>query len=240
LAEIDSEHFIDNLLTIHIFNFRLLTNGRRPWSLRRWGGSQMQQQDQGEPTGDTAPSKPGLLRRFLDALYLAGGILSGLFLIAVLLLMMALSLGRPLGINIPSGDDFAAWSMAAMSFLGLAYTFKSGDMIRVGLLIDRFEGRKKQVMEITVLSTALAIIGFFAWHAVNFTYSSWFLNDRATGILAIPLWIPQLGYCGGLVLLTVALVDELVNVLMGGAPRYVKPKPKTTEELIEQAMQSAV
>ncbi|MGL5114537.1 MAG: TRAP transporter small permease [Beijerinckiaceae bacterium] len=181
-----------------------------------------------------------LVRRTLDGLYLAAGWLAGLFLIAILLLMMALSLGRPLGINIPSGDDFASWCMAATAFLGLAHTFKSGDMIRVGLLVDRFAGRKKQVIEIVALSVALAFIGFFAWHACNFVYYSWLLNDRATGVVPVPLWIPQLGYAGGLVLLTVALADELVNVLAGGLPRYEKPKPRTTEELIEQAMQSAV
>jgi TRAP-type C4-dicarboxylate transport system permease small subunit len=198
----------------------------------------------GGTRGDGTPAETGkersLLRRFLDGLYLGGGILAGLFLIAILVLMMVLSLGRPLGLNIPSGDDFASWCMAAMSFLGLAYTFKSGDMIRVGLIVDKFEGRKKQVMELTVLTIALGFIGFFTWHAVSFTYYSWLLNDRATGVVAVPLWIPQLGYCGGLALLTIALLDEFINVAMGGAPRYEKPKPKTTEELIEQAMQSAV
>lgn len=181
-----------------------------------------------------------LLRRLLDGLYLLGGILSGLFLIAILALMMALSLGRPLGIDIPSGDDFASWSMAAMAFLGLAYTFKSGDMIRVGLVIDRFEGRTKQIIEITALSVALVFVGFFAWHAVKFVQLSYLLNDRSTGVVSVPLWIPQLGYAGGLVLLAVALLDELVHVLFGGLPRYEKPKPRTTEEIIEQAMQSAV
>lgn len=181
-----------------------------------------------------------LLRQFLDGLYLAAGWLAGLFLIAILALMMALSLGRPLGFNIPSGDDFASWCMAATAFLGLAYTFKSGDMIRVGLLIDRFSGRKRQAIEVLALSVALAFIGFFAWHACNFVYFSWLLNDRATGVVPVPLWIPQLGYAGGLVLLTIALADELINVLSGGHPRYEKPKPTTTEEVIEQAMQSAV
>jgi hypothetical protein len=69
---------------------------------------------------------------------------------------------------------------------------------------------------------------------------SWVLNDRATGVVAMPLWIPQLGYSGGLVLLAVALLDELVHVAMGGAPRYEKPKPQTAEEVIQQAIQSAV
>jgi TRAP-type C4-dicarboxylate transport system permease small subunit len=153
---------------------------------------------------------------------------------------MVMSLGRPLGINIPSGDDFAAWCMAAMAFLGLAYTFKSGDMIRVGLIVDRLDGRKKQVAELLSLLIAIGFIGFFAWHAVIFTQFSWILNDRATGVVPVPLWIPQLGYCGGLVLLTIALVDEFIHVLRGKPPRYEKPKPKTTEEVIEQAMQSAV
>ena len=64
-----------------------------------------------------------------------------MFLIVIFLLMMALSLGRQVGLNIPSGDDFAAWCMAAMAFLGLAHTFRSGEIIRVGLLLDRFAGR---------------------------------------------------------------------------------------------------
>ena len=43
-----------------------------------------------------------------------------------------------------------------------------------------------------------------------------------------------------LFILLIAFVDELVHVLGGGAPRYEKPKPKTAEEAVEQAIQSAV
>ncbi len=181
-----------------------------------------------------------MIRKALDAVYLGAGMLAGVFLIVILGLMMVMSLGRPFGLNIPSGDDFAAWSMAAMSFLGLAYTFKSGDMIRVGLLVDGLTGRKKQAAELICLSVAIGFVGFFAWHAVAFTRFSWVLNDRATGVVPVPLWIPQLAYCGGLVLLAVALIDEFIHVLSGNRPRYEKPKPKTAEEVIEQAMQSAV
>jgi hypothetical protein len=60
------------------------------------------------------------------------------------------------------------------------------------------------------------------------------------GIVAIRLWIPQLGYSGGLVILLIAFVDELIHVLRGNLPRYEKPKPQTAEEVIEQAIQSAV
>ena len=75
-----------------------------------------------------------MIRTFLDGLYLVAGYLAGVFLLIIFLLMMGLSLGRGIGINIPAGDDLASWSMAAMAFLGLAHTFRSGEMIRVGLI----------------------------------------------------------------------------------------------------------
>ncbi len=181
-----------------------------------------------------------MLRTFLDGLYRFAGYLAGLFLIAIFLLMMALSLGREVGINIPAGDDFASWCMAAMAFLGLAHTFRSGEMIRVGLLIDRFRGRTRRVFEILSLTLGLAFVGFFAWHAVRLTYDSWRFNDVAQGVLAVPLWIPQLGYSTGLVILFVAFVDEFVHVIRGGDPRYEKPPPASAEEVVERAIQSGV
>src|SRR5918994_5773210 len=92
-----------------------------------------------------------MIRRALDGLYRFAGYLAGLFLIVIFLLMMGLSLGRGIGVNIPAGDDFASWSMAAMAFLGLAHTFRSGEMIRVGLLTDRLRGRTRWAFEIVAL-----------------------------------------------------------------------------------------
>ena len=181
-----------------------------------------------------------MLRRFLDGLYLLAGYAAGAFLIAIFVLMMILSAGRPLGINLPAGDDFASWCMAATAFLGLAHTFRSGEMIRVGLLIDLFEGPTRRVIEIVSLIVGCGFIGYFAWHAALMNYQTWQFNDMSTGVVVVPLWIPQLGYSGGLVILLIAFVDELVHVLRGNDPRYEKPKPQTAEEVVERAVQSAV
>jgi TRAP-type C4-dicarboxylate transport system permease small subunit len=181
-----------------------------------------------------------MIRAALDRLYLFAGYAAGLFLIAIFILMMILSAGRPLGINLPAGDDFAAWCMAATAFLGLAHTFRSGEMIRVGLLIDLFEGRTRRVIEIVALIVGCGFIGYFAYHAVLMNYQTWQFNDMSTGVVVVPLWIPQLGYSGGLVILLIAFVDELVYVLQGNDPRYEKPKPQTAEEVVERAASSAV
>lgn len=181
-----------------------------------------------------------MIRKALEALYLFAGYAAGGFLLLIFVLMMLLSVGRPLGINIPAGDDLVAWCMAAMSFLGLAHTFRSGEMIRVGLLIDLIEGPRRWWIEMFSLVIGTGFIAFFTWYAVRMTWDSWRFNDMAQGVLAVPLWIPQLGYSGGLVILLIAFIDEFFHVLPGNHPRYEKPKPQTAEEVIEQAIQSGV
>lgn len=163
-----------------------------------------------------------MLRKALDALYLGAGWLAGGFLVAILLLMLALSIGRQIGVNVKSGDDITSWCMAAMAFLGLAHTFKSGEMICVGLLSDRLTGWKKHVIELFSLTMAAIITGYFAWQVVLMTYTSHVINDMSTGVLVVPLWIPQLGFAAGLVILFIAVVDELVHVCSATNPAMKK------------------
>ncbi len=181
---------------------------------------------------------PEWLRKGLDGLYLLSGWAAGLFLISIFVIMLALSAGRPLGIDVPAGDDFASWAMAASAFLGLAHTFRSGEMIRVGLLVERLTGRTRQLFEILALLIGSAAAVYFAWYAFDMNRTSWEFNDLAQGVIAMPLWIPQIGFSGGLIILAIAMVDELVHVLFGGLPRYEKPAPDTPEEAIERAIQS--
>ena len=182
----------------------------------------------------------GAVRRALDALYLFSGYAAGGFLVLIFVLMMVLSAGRPVGINIPAGDDFISWCMAATAFLGLAHTFRHGEMIRVGLLIDRHGDRARHYVEIVSLLIGVGFIGFFAWHASVMTWQSLKFHDISQGVIAVPLWIPQLGYSGGLVILTIAFVDELIHVLRGNSPRYELPPPTSAEEIVERAVQSGV
>jgi TRAP-type C4-dicarboxylate transport system permease small subunit len=174
------------------------------------------------------------MRIFLDRLYLYAGYAAGAFLVLIFGIMMFMSLGRQVGWNIPAGDDFASWCMAAMAFLGLAHTFKRGEIIRVGVLIEKVTGRKRWALEISALAISTAFTLYFTWHAVTMTYDSWRFNDMAQGVLAVPLWIPQIGYSGGLAILAIALVDEMVHVLKGNKPSYEKEPPSSPDEFVER------
>lgn len=183
---------------------------------------------------------PDWLRKSLDGLYLASGYLAGVFLVAIFLIMLALSAGRPLGIDVPAGDDFAAWCMAATAFLALAHTFRSAELIRMGLVIDRFTGSRRRLIEIVCTAIGATAVSYFAWYAIDMTWVSWKFNDVSMGVIAVPLWIPQLCMSVGLSVLAISFVDELLHVLFGGTPRYEKPPANTADEIIERVMESGV
>jgi TRAP-type C4-dicarboxylate transport system permease small subunit len=175
-----------------------------------------------------------MMRLWLDRLYLLAGLAAGGFLVLIFALMMGLSVGREVGVNIPAGDDIVSWCMVAMAFLGLAHTFRRGEMIRVGLLMDKLVGRTRQVFELIALAIAVSFIVYFTYYALQMTWYSWKFNDMAQGVLAVPLWIPQLGYAGGLIVLAIAMVDEFINVASGNRPTYEKEKPATPDELVDR------
>ena len=153
------------------------------------------------------------MRVFLDRLYLFSGYLAGAFMLAIFVLMMLLSAGRPIGLNIPAADDFVSWCMAAMAFLGLAHTFRNGEMIRVGLLIDKLPDRSRHWVEIVCLVIGIGFIGFFAFYACQLIRDSWRFHEMSQGVISIPMWIPQIGYAAGLIILLIAFVDEFIHVV---------------------------
>ena len=76
------------------------------------------------------------VRRALDALYDAAGILAALFMVGTLA-MVLLGIGsRLLSWFVPGTDAYAGYCMAAAGFLALAHTFRRGEHIRVTLILE--------------------------------------------------------------------------------------------------------
>ncbi|MRU16348.1 TRAP transporter small permease [Roseovarius sp. A21] len=167
------------------------------------------------------------MRRALDMLYRAAGGLAALFIVAIVALVFAqvgLNLadkitaaltGTGLGVTIPSYADFTGFFLAASSFLALAYTLRKGGHIRVTLITQGLGQRANHVAEIVVTTLALGMAGFGTWYMVLLVLESHEFGDKSSGMVSVPLWIPQLPVALGLAVLTLALADELVSLLRG-------------------------
>jgi TRAP-type C4-dicarboxylate transport system permease small subunit len=161
------------------------------------------------------------LRRFLDRLYAISGAIGAIFVLLICVLMIAQSILRELHVRTGAVNDVVAWCCAAASFFAMAHAFKHGDFVRVTLLLERLPERRRRILEIVCLAIGAVCVGYLAFWANKFTYDSWAFDEKAQGLLPIPIWIPQASFAIGSILLLVAVVDELVIVIRGGKPSYV-------------------
>lgn len=161
------------------------------------------------------------MRRFLDRLYVLAGALGALMILAICVLMVGQSVAREFGIRTGAINDIVAWCCAAASFLTMAHSFKHGDFVRVTLTLENVSATTQRRFEIFALGVASAAVAYLAYWANHFTYESWEFNDTAQGLLPMPMWIPQLSFAFGSILLLVAVLDEFVIVLRGARPTYV-------------------
>ncbi len=162
------------------------------------------------------------MRRLLDACFNAAAALAAGCVLMICALMIFQSIGREFGLRVGGINDIVAWLCAASSFLAMAHAFKHGDFVRVTLLLERLPPARRRWLEATALGVATVSVGYLAWWAVRFTWESWEFGEMAGGLVVIPIWIPQLSFAAGALLLWLAVTDEFVRVLRGEVPTYVR------------------
>ena len=160
------------------------------------------------------------MRAALAFIYRLSGLAAGFFLVMIGVLSLLQISGRLLGFSAHSFDEFAGYCMAASTFLGLTWTLRCNEHIRMTLLLARMHGGVRRGMEVACLALGAGIVGFFAWSSIDMTWTSFTLNEPSQGLVPIPLWIPQSAMALGLAVLLLAMVDDLVAVLRGGQPSY--------------------
>ena len=160
------------------------------------------------------------MRRFLDRLYDGAGVAAAVAMAGICVLMLAQAFGREAGILIRGAEDIVAWLCAACAFLALAHTFRHGDLVRVGVFLDRLPERARWIGEIVALTVTTVFVAYMLWAVTRFVYDSWAFNEVAQGLIRVPIWIPQLSLVIGIATFFVAVIDELILVLKKQKPSY--------------------
>ena len=175
----------------------------------------------------TAPNS--LLRLALDVLYTASAYAGAVFILGIGLLITAQVVGREFGTQVKGADDLTAWSVVAAGFLPLAHTYRSNGHIRVTLLIERFSGTRRRLLELVVLAMALFLVGFLCFSAFDMVWDSLRFKELSHGLIVIPIWIPQVSIGLGTLILLIAIIDDVVVSFLGGSPSYVRAAAATAD-----------
>ncbi|WP_025900084.1 TRAP transporter small permease [Sneathiella glossodoripedis] len=188
------------------------------------------------------------MRLVLNSLYKGGGLLGAFFILLIAVLVVAqvflnmidrvagLVFEDAIGLTIPSYSDFTGFFLAASSFLALAYTLREGGHIRVTLVLQQLPEKIQHLAEIWCLVFVSAITIFATIYTGFLVHESWVYEDMSSGMVAVPIWIPQSSVLLGLAILSIALIDELITVLRGGAASYEGKGENLLEKLEEEGL----
>jgi len=160
------------------------------------------------------------VRRFLDRLYTAAGALGAFCVFLIFVLMIWAGVGRQLNWRVSGVNDIVSWLCAAAAFFAMAHAFRHGDFVRVTLLLDSVSPKLRRALDVTCLLIAAVAVAYLTYWATSFTWESYEFAEMATGLVVIPIWIPQSTFVIGCWLLLIAMIDELVGVVRGEKPSY--------------------
>lgn len=169
------------------------------------------------------------MRKALDCLYTASGVAAAFFLVAIFVIVLAqvgansidyvisLFAGRPLGLVVPSYAEIAGFFLAAASFLALPYAMRSGSHIRVTLVLMTLPEAGRRVAAVLVCAVGAMTSAYFAYYAWQLVIESHEFGDLSPGLVAVPLWIPQMPIAIGASILAICLVDSAIRFIQDGS-----------------------
>ena len=172
------------------------------------------------------------MRRLLDMLFRASLWLSALCLVLIAVMVGLQLAGRivdgllkiagfaPYGFVILSLAEIAGYLLAASSFLALAATLKAGAHIRVTMLLAALGEDKRRFIELWAFGATAAFAMFMTWNIGRFAWVSFRFNEVSSGMIPVPLAIPQTAMTVGILILTIALIDEFFIILRRGRPSF--------------------
>ena len=134
---------------------------------------------------------------YLRILYRFSGYTAAFFLILVATFILTGIASRIFGFYIRGLAEYSGYSMAASSFLALAYTFGEKGHIRITLFLEKSKEKVRKILELWCLFVATFISCFLSYYFIKMLIISIKFGERSEGADEILIWIPQLSVAIG-------------------------------------------
>jgi|SRR5581483_9605871 len=131
------------------------------------------------------------MRRISELFSVGCFVFAAIAMVLMCVVVIAQVIGRLFGILVPSAPEIAGYCMAASAFLALSYTFRNGGHVRVSLLLYQLGPKLRLKAEFVCLTVAMLLSAFFLFYLVDMTLETYKVGEVSSGVIAIPLVIPQ-------------------------------------------------
>ena len=147
---------------------------------------------------------------YLRILYRLSGYIAAVFLILIATFILTGIASRIFGFYIRGLAEYSGYSMAASSFLALAYTFGEKGHIRITLFLEKSKEKIRKLLELWCLFVASFFSGFLSYYFIKMLIISIQFGERSEGADEIYIWIPQLSVAIGSTIFFVCVLHNFI------------------------------
>ena len=151
---------------------------------------------------------------YLRILYKLSGYIAAVFLILVATFILTGIASRIFGFYIRGLAEYSGYSMAASSFLALAYTFGEKGHIRITLFLEKSKEKIRRLLELWCLFVASFFSGFLSYYFIKMLIISIQFGERSEGADEIYIWIPQLSVAIGSTIFFVCVLHNFILLIL--------------------------
>jgi C4-dicarboxylate transporter, DctQ subunit len=160
-----------------------------------------------------------VLREFVkivDGLSLAGAACAAFALAAIAVIMLFEIVTRSFfGATLRFSWEYASYLMAALFFLGAAYTLRSGAHIRMGVLIEHVTPRIAITLDMFCTLIAIAVMAFVTYALADFAWQAHLRGAHSFTPMHTYLAIPQASPAIGAAMIVLQLLARLATHVAG-------------------------
>jgi len=146
----------------------------------------------------------------LKSIYRFSGYIAAFFLVLVAVFILVGISSRIFGFYIRGLAEYSGYSMAASSFLALAYTFGEKGHIRITLFLEKSKKNIRRLLELWCLFVASFFSGYLSYYFVKMLIISIKFGERSEGADEILIWIPQLSVAIGATIFFICVIHNFI------------------------------
>ena len=167
------------------------------------------------------PSGPRRLLDIVDrvaaAIALVAGWAAAAIMVAITLhILTEIVLRSFFGRSTQLVEEYVAYGLGAMIFLGLGHSLREGSLVRVDLLLGRLRPKTRRLFEIGACLVTIGVMLFlmrFFLFGVQRAYTAGTISMTRA---ATPMWIPEAIILLGMAIFTLQIGIYLVRIAVGG------------------------
>jgi TRAP-type C4-dicarboxylate transport system permease small subunit len=111
-------------------------------------------------------------------------------------------------------DEFIGFAVMSITFLSLAWTLRSGAMIRVTLFTEKLPDSALRILESLVATVGFLAVSGLSTFLLRNMAKDWERGSVSNSVAEIPLWIPGLIAFAGAALLAAQLLMRAIGTIL--------------------------